>query len=123
MRKYLLAVAAVIGIATASYAQAIVTPATHLGFDIVGQSAAVAQSATYLPYIDGSATPSLPLAGVTCVGATPVTCVSTFPPLSPGVHTLVITQVIQTAESSKSAPVLTFTFVVVVTPTNVRAVP
>ncbi len=108
-----------LGIATAQPA----TPSSRLAWDEVGQSVATAQAAAYAVYVD-TGTP-VALAGVTCVVGTPAsttTCSAAFPALTPGAHTLTLTQIIGGAESAKSAT-LAFSYVLVVTPTAVRVVP
>lgn len=105
-------------------AQTVATPGNHLGFDLPGQSIAVANGSTYNAYLDASTTPA-PLAGVTCSAGTPATtatCVANWPAMQPGSHTLTVTQAQGGVESAKSAP-LSFTMVIVVTPQNVRQVP
>jgi hypothetical protein len=103
------------------YAQA-ATPASSLAWDQIGQSVTVAQSAGYTVFLDGAPTGTA-LASVTCTatGAS-ATCSAPFPALTPGAHTLTLTQTISGASSAKSAP-LSFTFVIVVTPTNLRVTP
>lgn len=105
--------------AVSSYAQA-ATPASKLAFDEVGQALAVVQGATYNAVVDTAA--PVPLAGVACIATTlPVgaTCTATLPAMTVGTHILTVTQTISGAVSPQSAP-LSFSFVVVVTPTNVR---
>jgi len=101
-------------------AQTVATPTNHLGWDEVGQTAAIANASTYNAYIDAATTP-VALTGVACIGTTTATCTANWPAMTPGTHTLTITQV-NGGESGKSAP-LSFSFVVVVVPTNVRQVP
>lgn len=119
-------VAAVVALwlcAVSAHAQT-ATPASSLAWDQPGQTAAVAQGAAYKLYLDASTTGAA-LATVTCTAAPvtgPVTCASPFPAMTPGVHTLAITQTIGGVESAKSTT-LSVTLVVVVTPVNVRIVP
>lgn len=108
-----------------AFAQA-ASPTSHVGWDINGQAVAVASAATYNGYVD--ALPVVALTGVSCVtSVSPApsgsTCTANWPPMTAGAHTITITQVIAGAESSKSTPPLSFTFTIVVTPTNVRQVP
>lgn len=105
--------------ASASYAQA-ATPASKLAFDEVGQTVAVASAATYTAFVDGATTGTV--LTVTCVAGTPATtttCTAPLLALTPGTHTVTVTQTISGAVSPPSTP-LSFTYVVVVTPTNVR---
>ena len=100
------------------------TPTSKLAWDQIGQSVVTAQAASYNVYID-TGTPVL-VVGVACVTGAPTTnatCTATFPAMSPGAHTLTLTQLIGGAESPKSTPALAVVFVVVVTPTAVRIVP
>ncbi len=93
------------------------TPANKLGWTIVGQTAAVAQAASYNMYVDG-ATTATALSGVVCVAAgSDASCSVPFPAFTPGNHSITLTQMISGVESGKSLP-LAFTFVLVVTPTN-----
>lgn len=122
MKKLLLALGLAL-FATPAFAQA-ATPASKLAFDEVGQSAATAGGATYTAFIDGSTT-GVPLTGLNCTATTtPVgaTCTTNLPALTPGAHTLTVTQTIAGATSPASTPV-SFSMVVVVTPTGVRIVP
>lgn len=91
---------------------------SKLAFDLPGQSVAIASTATYNGYVDGATTGVL-LTGLTCSGTTLTTCLVNFPALTIGNHTITVTQLFGITESTKSS-VLNFTFVVVVTPTNVR---
>lgn len=102
--------------------------ANKLRWDELAQAPAVATSASYNPYADGSATAGGALASVTCVAAvaplnpaSDSTCTANFPAFTPGNHTLAITQVLSGAESTKSNT-LTFQFVVAVVPTQLRIV-
>ena len=107
-----------------AYAQA-ATPTSRLAWDQIGQSVATASSATYTAFVDGSTT-GIVVTGVVCVAGTPVTnatCTSNLPPLTPGTHTMTLTQTIGGASSPQSAPPLSFSYIVVVTPTNTRIVP
>ena len=100
------------------------TPLSKLAFDEVGQTVATASGATYTGLIDGSTT-ATPLTGIVCTATanpTGATCTSALPPLTPGTHTITITQTIGGASSAASAP-LSFSLIVVVTPTNVRITP
>lgn len=111
---------------TASLAQAAVaaTPSNHLTFDLPGQAVAVAGSATYTAFVDGAAAGAV-VTGLTCVTSTTVsgsTCTVNWPAMTVGTHSLTLTQTISGASSTPSTP-LSFQFVVVVTPTNLRAVP
>ena len=115
--------AVLVGLPHIATAQA-ATPASKLAWDQVGQSVATASGASYSVYID-TGTP-IPLTGAVCVVGVPTTmatCTAPFPAMSPGAHTLTLTQVIAGAESPKSTPALAVVFVVVVTPTNIRVVP
>lgn len=104
----------------------VATPISHLGWTEVGQTAAVATTSgvSYLLY-DNSATVGTPVTSVTCVAGTPSTnadCTSSIPPLTVGIHVITLTQQVTvaagTAESAKSSP-LSFTMVIVVTPSGV----
>lgn len=101
------------------------TPASKLAWDEVGESPAVAQAAIYNLYVDGAGV-AVNLTQVTCVAqtATPTnaTCTAPFPPMTVGPHTLTLSQVTNSVESPKSAP-LSVTFVVVITPTGLRITP
>lgn len=95
------------------------TPQNKFQWTEVGQTVAIAGGATYNLY-DGTNPTPIVLTGVTCVAGTPATdatCTGNIPALTLGVHTVTLTEVISGAESAKSA-VLSFTFVIVVTPTN-----
>lgn len=97
------------------------TPTNRLQWTEAGQAPVDAQAAEYRAYVDGSTTPAV-LANVTAVAAgADATCEADFPALVPGPHTLELAQVIGGVESVKSAP-LDFTFVVVVTPTNLAVI-
>lgn len=103
-------------------AQTVATPNNHLAWIEIGQSVAQASSAIYNSYLDTAST-GVPVAGVACVVGSPATdssCQSNLPVLTLGLHTVVLSQVISGAESAKSAPPLSFTFVVVVQPTSLR---
>jgi hypothetical protein len=115
--KHVFFVALFLGVASTVQAQT-AGPANQLGWNQVGQSPATAGAATYNLYDGASATP-LPLTNVICsAGLTDTTCTGSFPALTPGAHTITLTQAIGSAESGKSSP-LSFTFVIVVTPSNV----
>jgi len=119
MKRFLF-IASFVLVASVASAQP-ATPQNHLGWTQVGQTQAVAQGATYNIYVD--ALPSSVMAGVTCVtSGSDSTCKGNWPAMTPGTHTVTLTQVIQTAESTKSVP-LSVTFVVVVTPTGLVVVP
>jgi hypothetical protein len=100
------------------------TPGSKLLWDLPGQTATVAQSASYRLYVD-TGTP-ISLTGVTCVTgtvATTATCSTAgWPAMTPGPHTLTVTQTMGGVESSQSVA-LSVTLVIVVTPTNVRIGP
>ena len=99
-----------------------VTPGTsHVGWDEPGQTLPIATGSTYNAYVD--ALPPVVVAGVTCTAnaAGLVTCVGNWPAMTPGAHTVTVTQV-NGGESLKSSG-LSITFSVTVTPTNVRQVP
>jgi hypothetical protein len=101
-----------------------VTAASTLQWTLVGQGFATSQSAVYKAYVDATTT-GVTLTTVTCVAGVPTSnaaCTSAMPALTPGTHTLVITQSIGTAESPKSNAA-SVTFTVVVTPSNLTAVP
>lgn len=122
MRRLLLSALLLVLVATRVAAQA-TTPNNHLGWTQTGQTAAVASGATYNYYADGVTTPNGQLTGVTCTTAgADASCTSNIPALSVGAHTIAITQVISGAESAKSN-VLSFTLVVVVTPSQLKVVP
>lgn len=115
MKRFVLALAFIL---VASFASAqVATPINHFGWTQVGQTVAVASPATYNLYVDAATTP-VPLTGVTCVAAgSDAACTSNIPALTVGAHTVTLAQNIQGAESGKSAS-LSFTFVVVVTPSG-----
>lgn len=95
------------------------TPQNKFQWTEVGQTTAIAGGASYNLYDGTNPTPII-LTGVTCIAGTPATdanCTGNIPALTLGVHTVTLTQVISGAESNKSS-VLSFTFVIVVTPTN-----
>lgn len=95
------------------------TPQNKFQWTEAGQAFASAGAATYNLY-DGASTTPIVLTGVVCVASVPVTdasCSANIPALTLGLHTVTLTQVISGAESAKSAA-LSFTFVIVVTPTN-----
>lgn len=117
--RVVLALCIVLGAANMVQAQS-ATSANKIGWDEAGQAPAVSAAASYNAYIDGATTPT-PITGVTCATGVPSTtaaCVGNFPALTPGAHTLTLTQTIAGAESAKSSA-FPFTYVVVVTPTNV----
>lgn len=118
MRHLVLAFALTLGLATVASAQ-VATPINHFGWTEVGQTPAVANGATYNVYVDAATVP-VALTGVTCVVGTPVTdaaCTSNIPALTVGLHVVTLAQNIQGAESGKSTSI-SFTFVIVVTPTG-----
>jgi len=120
MRKFIL-LAALILVPSTLFAQTAVQGASHLGFDVPNQTPAVAQSLSYNIYVDSAA--PVVLTGITCTsGTTNTTCVANWPTLTTGTHTIQLTQVSGTTESAKSTPPFVFTFVVLVSPTNVRVV-
>lgn len=93
----------------------VATPASKLGWNQEGQTQAIAQSATYNMYVD-VLVPTV-AQNVICIVGTPVTCKADLPALTVGSHQIRLTQVIGAAESPQSLP-LSFTYVVVVTPTG-----
>lgn len=117
MKRFLIALALLCS-AAPLYAQT-ATPQNKFQWTEAGQTVPIAGGATYNLY-DGSNPTPLVLTGVTCVAGTPTTdanCTGSIPALTLGVHTVTLSQVISGAESGKSS-VLSFTFVIVVTPTN-----
>lgn len=98
----------------------VATPSNHFAWSEVGQAAPAAQVATYNLYVDGSAF-GTPLLSVTCTAnlLTPANadCLAPIPAMTLGLHVVTLTQVITGAESPKSSS-LSFTFVIVVTPTS-----
>lgn len=126
MRRLSVMLALVVGLFVAASASAqTVTSGSRLAWDQAGQTVATATSATYKAYVDTSTT-GVALAGVTCVVGVPsttATCSANFPALTPGSHTIALTQSIGTAESLRSTPPFAFEYVVVVVPTNVRMAP
>lgn len=104
-------------------AQTVATPASVYQWTEANMAAATAQSATYKHYDPATGTTSTTLTGVTCTANATVPanadCQAPIPALTLGNHTVAISQVISTAESTKSNTV-TFQFVVVVQPTNLR---
>lgn len=122
MIRMFLTMSLVFGLSAAASAQT-ATPSSHLAFDEAGQAVTVAQGASYTASVDSAA--GIALTGVTCVAGTPsstATCTANFPAMTPGTHTVTVTQTISGASSSPSVP-LSVTFVIVVTPTNPRVVP
>lgn len=113
-----------VSLARAAHAQTPpATPANHLQWDEVAQTAAIAGTASYPAFVDG-ATTGVPLLNVTCVTGSPATtatCTANFPALVPGVHTITVMQTLSGVSSPQSTS-LAFTFVVVVTPTGLRVV-
>lgn len=97
------------------------TPTTKLGWDQEGQSLANASGATYQLYIDGGT--ATPLPNVACAqnGPSTVSCSAPLPALTAGSHVIRLSQTLGGAESGQSAS-LNFTFVIVVTPTNLRVI-
>lgn len=94
------------------------TPQNHFGWTEVAQTPAAATAATYKLY-EGT-TPLGTLTNVTCVAAgSDADCTGDIPALIQGTHTVTLTQNSQGAESPKSNTV-SFTFVIVITPTNFR---
>lgn len=99
-------------------------PASKLAWDEIGEVPAVANASTYNIYDTkpDNTQGVIAVNSATC-GPGPTaadsTCVIPIPALVPGKHTLTMTQVQAGAESNKSVP-LVLTFVVIVTPTNVR---
>jgi len=121
MRRCILLLSFLLLFAKVSYGQTAVQGASHLGFDVPNQTPAVAQGLSYNAYVDSNA--PVVLAGVTCSTGTPnTTCTATWPTMNTGTHTIQLTQVSGTSESAKSTPPFVFTFVVLVSPTNVRVV-
>lgn len=117
--KSLLALIIVIS-ASSAFAQT-ATPSSRLAWDQIGQPPAAANGFTYTAYVDG-ATAGISLVGAVCNNgptASDATCVVSLPPLVAGAHTVSVTQSLGGAESAKSVA-LSFTVVIVVTPTNVR---
>lgn len=109
--------------ASSSYAQA-ATPSSKLGFDEAGWSVATAQSAVYTPIVDGVTLPAFVASTVVCTATTSpagATCTVPLPALTIGPHTMTLTENISGVTSPQSAP-LTFSFVVVVVPTNLRII-
>lgn len=109
--------------ASTSFAQA-ATPSSKLGFDEAGWSVATAQSAVYTPTVDGVALPAFAASAVVCtatVSPAGATCTVPLPALTIGPHTMTLTETISGVTSPQSAP-LTFSFVVVVVPTNLRII-
>lgn len=97
------------------------TPQNHFGWTESAQTPAVATAATYKLY--EGATSLGTLANVSCVvsatTSTDADCTGDIPALVQGTHTVTLTQNSQGAESPKSNAI-SFTFVIVVTPTNFR---
>lgn len=88
-----------------------------LAWEEVATNLAEAQSFSYKYYVDGS-TAGSPLPTVTCTGtASPFTCTSAVPTLSPGRHTVNLTASSADGESSASNSV---TFTLPQTPQNLR---
>jgi hypothetical protein len=123
MRKFFMAFVAgalLVG-GTLVYAQGTATPAANLVWDQPNVANAVeAQAMTYYYYADGAVV-AVVLSGVVCAGSAPVTCQVPFPAFTPGTHTLQLSAANAAGEGPKSAPPLSFTFVVLPSaPTNVR---
>lgn len=116
--KPLLTLVALLLFASPVFAQT-ATPQNKFQWTEAGQTTAIASGATYNLY-DGTNPTPIVLTGVTCVAGAPTTdanCTGNIPALTLCVHTVTLSQVISGAESGKSS-VLSFTFVIVVTPTN-----
>lgn len=108
----------------------VATPLQHFGFTEVGQTVAQAAGAgvSYNLYDNSSTTP-IPLTGLACVAATvPANsdCTTSIPALTTGIHVVTVTQQVTVtagpAESGKSN-VLSFTMVLVVTPSGLIVKP
>lgn len=124
MKKVIALLGAMVLMALTAHAQTPADPSKKLGWDVPGQSITVAQASGYNVYVDAGVTP-IALQSVVCAsgGASgPVSCMAPFPAMTPGTHTVTLTQTSGGAESAKSTG-LSITFVVVVTPQNVRVVP
>lgn len=116
--KTLLTIVALLLLSTPAFAQT-ATPQNKFQWTEAGQTVAIAGGAAYNLY-DGTNPTPLVLTAVTCIAGAPTTdavCTGNIPALTLGVHTVTLSQVISGAESGKSS-VLSFTFVIVVTPTN-----
>jgi len=118
--KSLFTLLALVLLAAPASAQ-IATPQNHFGWTEAGQTPAIATAATYKLY-EGT-TVLATLANVTCVAAgADASCTGDIPALTQGTHVVTLTQNISGAESPKSNTV-SFTFVIVVTPTALAIKP
>lgn len=127
MKKVLLSLAILFGVASISEAQ-VATPGSRLAWDQAASSLGQAQNYIYEAFWDGGS--AVPMTGVACSGDTsPFTCSAEFIALTPGSHVVRI-RAVDTAsvpgtrlESPLSA-VFNFTLVALpATPTNVRIIP
>ena len=105
-------VLAVLGFASAAFAQTPANPGNKVAWDQPAPTLADAQGYTYKYYPD-AATAGVALTPVTCSGTvSPFQCEAAFPAFTPGSHTMAITASNTAGESVKSAP-LSFMFVVI----------
>lgn len=120
MRRLLcnvIAFAGFVGLMLGTASAQTASPLNHLSWTQPNQDLTTAQAAIYSLYDGPSLTP-ISLADTTCTAGTPnPVCTALMPALTPGAHTVTITQRISGAESDKSNPA-SFTFVIVVTPAN-----
>lgn len=108
-------------VSTAAFAQTNATPASQLLWDYPNTTQAAAAAFGEKYYVDAVAT-GVALTGKSCVVVAPsttATCSAAFPALAPGAHTLAVSSTSNGLESAKSNSV-SFTFVVLVTPANLR---
>lgn len=119
-------------LAVSASAQTAANPTSKLGWSQPNQTVVYASSTGYNLYIDAATVP-VPLQTVTCVsgGASSpdVQCSAPFPTMPAGSHTIALTQfqpsigAAPSQESIKSAPLLSITFTVVVTPQGLKVIP
>lgn len=119
MKTILLILAAILLTAVTASAQVTAAPGQHLGFDVT-QSVGVATSFGYNIYVDNAA--PVPATSLVCTPITTgATCSVDIPAMTAGLHVVTMTQTGAGLESAKSAA-LSFQFVVIVTPGNLRIV-
>lgn len=124
MRKVILAVVMMLGLAAAASAQTPTSPISKLAWDITDTDAATAAASTYRLYVDALA--PVQLTEVTCSGSAPVVCTAQVPALTQGQHSATVTRTVVVSgtpiESPKSNSV-EFLMVLVAAPMNLRVAP